>query len=105
MYYPSSRKAYRHEIQDESVIVYIRNYAKRAIMIKTEKYLKMDDLKAKIYKKMKVPVEDQVLFLQGSLISDNYIQLENKMIFHLINMKRVMVEKISLILKRIEPNS
>ena len=56
MDYPSSANAYRFGIQDESVIIYVRNYAKRAIMIKTEKWLKTNHLKEKIYKKMRVPV-------------------------------------------------
>lgn len=56
MDYPSLANTYRYGIQDESVIIYVRNYAKRAIMIKTEKRLKTNHLKEKIYKKMRVPV-------------------------------------------------
>lgn len=85
----------------------MRNYAKKAIMLTIDKNAKMEEIRQRVYHKMKVPQEDQVLILNGQLIpnDEENIYLENKLIFHLVNLKRVRQEKITITIRKIEPNS
>ena len=48
--------------------IYIRNYAKKAIMLQLPSRIKVAELKDKIYRRMRVPHEDQILFLHGNQI-------------------------------------
>ena len=48
--------------------IYIRNYAKKAIMLNLPARVRLLDLKDKIYHRMRVPQEDQVLFLHGEMV-------------------------------------
>lgn len=51
------------------VTVYVRNYAKKAIMLTLNRNAKMEEIRQRIYHKMKVSQEDQALFLNGDMIS------------------------------------
>ena len=49
----------------------MRNYAKKAIMLTIAKNAKMEEIRQRVYHKMKVPDEDQVLILNGQVIPSN----------------------------------
>ena len=49
----------------------MRNYAKKAIMLTIDKNAKMEEIRQRVYHKMKVPQEDQVLILNGQLIPND----------------------------------
>ena len=51
--------------------IYIRNYAKKAIMLQLPPKIKVAELKEKIYTRMRIPHEDQVLFLHGNQIGSD----------------------------------
>ena len=56
---------------------------------------------------MKIAEEDQALFLNGHLVLDENeeIEVQNRYIFHLVNLKRVGLERMSIFVKRIQKNS
>lgn len=54
--------------QEPRATIYVRNYAKKAIMLILPTRIGMRELREKIQRKMKVPQEDQALFLHGTLV-------------------------------------
>ena len=54
--------------QEPRATIYVRNYAKKAIMLILPTKIGMRELREKIQRKMKVAHEDQALFLHGTLI-------------------------------------
>lgn len=91
---------------DLQVSIYVRNYAKKAVMMVLPSRIRMNDFQEKITRKMKVDQENQALFLHGSLIPNSLqeIELHNQGIFHLVILKRVYLPDISISIKRIEPH-
>ena len=56
---------------EEQATIYIRNYAKKAIMLVLPTRMSMKELRERIHRKMKVPQEDQALFLRGFLVPND----------------------------------
>ena len=87
----------------DSAVIYVRNCAKRAIMLTMPRLTSLKALKERICGKMKVDPENQLLFLQGKLIEEENgeIELKDKYIFHLVNLKKVDQPKITLHFRKI----
>lgn len=90
----------------EKVTIYVRNYDKKAIILRLPPLVRLDVLKEKVYRKMKIPLQDQAIFLQGNLLGNiQEIPVENKQIFHVVNLKRTNLDSMTIFIKRIEANS
>lgn len=57
-------------IVNDTVSIYIRNYAKKTMVIKVSPKVKVETIRQSIKQKMKIPEEDQALFLNGHLVLD-----------------------------------
>lgn len=93
--------------ESDIVSVYVRNYAKKAITLKVPSKVKISALKSSITKKMKISKNDQVLFLNGNQIPDDLdeIEVENRFIFHLANLKRIGYDNMTIFIKRVPKDS
>ena len=88
---------------EPKVTIYVRNYAKKAIMLTLPTRVPLSEIRGRVEKKMKVSQEDQILFLHGCIVPSDLeeIELENRLIFHLVNLKRINLDRIWISVKRI----
>ena len=87
----------------DTAVIYVRNSAKRAIMLTLPRLTSLQVIKEKISNKMKVHPDNQLLCLQGNVIweESSQIELEDKYIFHLVNLKKVHQPKLTLHFKKL----